>query len=235
MSDPGLAPRATADQATLPPAGGKPAILRYTARQRMNHWLIVITFLLTAASGLALFHPALFGLSGLVGGGPWDRILHPFFGLTMVLLFIAFAATLGGENRLGREDLAWLRQVDDVVAGREERLPEVGRNNAGQKLVFLGVIGCLSILLPTGIVIWRAYFAAYFPIPVIRWAALLHALFAFVLISTILIHAYAAIWVKGSIHAMTRGTVTPGWAFRHHRRWYREIISHAASSRSRPD
>ena len=70
----------------------------------------------------------------------------------------------------------------------------------------------------------------------IRLASILHAFCAFVLISTIIVHVYAAIWVKGSVQAMTRGTVTPGWAWKHHRAWFREIISHnAASSRSRSD
>ncbi len=38
--------------------------------------------------GLALFHPALFWLSNLFGGGPWTRILHPFMGVLMFVLFL---------------------------------------------------------------------------------------------------------------------------------------------------
>jgi formate dehydrogenase subunit gamma len=40
--------------------------------------------------------------------------------------------------------------------------------------------------------------------------------------------------VKGSIHAMLRGTVTPGWAWKHHRAWFRQI-THAAHPRTGPD
>jgi len=54
------------------------------------------------------------------------------------------------------------------------------------------------------------------------------------LICAILLHIYAAIWVKGSLHAMLRGTVTPGWAWKHHRAWFRQI-THAAHPRTRPD
>ena len=53
--------------------------------------------------------------------------------------------------------------------------------------------------------------------------ALAHAFFAFVLICAIIVHIYAGIWVKGSIRAMTRGWVTPGWAWKHHRAWFREV------------
>ena len=44
----------------------------------------------------------------------------------------------------------------------------------------------------------------------IRFASLLHAFCAFVLICAIIVHIYAAIWVKGSVRAMTRGTVSYG-------------------------
>lgn len=210
-------------------------ILRYSPRERINHWLVAIAFILAALSGLAMFHPALFWFSGLFGGGPWTRILHPFIGLVMLILFVLLAAGVRSDNRLQPRDWAWLRQIGDVMSGREDRLPEVGRYNAGQKLVYYAVVVSLCVLLLSGIVIWRAYFSQYFPVGLIRWSALLHAFFAFVLICTIIVHIYAAIWVKGSVRAMTRGTVTPGWAWKHHRAWYREIITHAESSRPGTD
>ena len=210
-------------------------IVRYTAGERTNHWIVAMAFVLAALSGLALFHPALFWLSALFGGGPWTRILHPWIGLLMFVAFAFYGAGMAAENRMEPRDWTWLRQFRDVISNREERLPEVGRYNAGQKLVFYVAVLCLIGLLLSGIVIWRAYFSQYFPVEVIRFAAVLHALCAFVLICTIIVHIYAAIWIKGSIRAMTRGTVTPGWAWKHHRAWFREIMTHAASSRPRSD
>ena len=61
-------------------------ILRYVASERVNHWLTAITFILLAFSGLALFHPAAFGLTQLFGGPVWTRILHPFLGLLLFLI-----------------------------------------------------------------------------------------------------------------------------------------------------
>jgi formate dehydrogenase subunit gamma len=78
-------------------------------------------------------------------------------------------------------------------------------------------------LIVTGIVIWQPYFAPAFPIVLARIASLLHALAAFVLILGIIVHIYAALWVKGSIGAMTRGYVSRAWARKHHPAWYREI------------
>jgi formate dehydrogenase subunit gamma len=209
-------------------------ITRYSANDRTSHWITAIAFILAGLSGLALFHPALFGLSALFGGGAWTRILHPFIALFMVLAFVLLAIRFWGHNRMESRDWQWLRQYQDVVTNREDRLPEVGRYNAGQKLLFWDIVLCLLGLFASGIVIWRAYFTFYFPIDVVRLASVTHAVCAFVLICSILVHIYAAIWIKGSVHAMTRGTVTPGWAYKHHRAWYREMI-HAANSRSRPD
>ena len=207
---------------------------RYNAGERTNHWLVALAFVLAALSGLALFHPAMFWLSSLFGGGPWTRLLHPFIGLFMVLVFVFLAARFWSENRMRPADWQWLRQYRDVVNNREERLPEVGRYNGGQKLLFFVIIACLLGLFLSGIVIWRAYFSLYFSIDVIRFASLLHAVCALVLICAILVHIYAAIWVKGSLQAMLRGTVTPGWAWKHHRAWFRQII-HAAHPRTRTD
>jgi formate dehydrogenase subunit gamma len=209
-------------------------IVRYNAGERTNHWLLALAFLLAAFSGLALFHPALFFFSNLFGGGPWTRVLHPFIGLFMTLVFLVFAGAVWNDNRLQPADRKWLQHFKDVLNNRDADLPEVGRYNAGQKLLFYVIVVCMAGLLLSGLVIWRVYFSLYFSIGVIRLASLVHAVGAFLLICAILVHIYAAIWVKGSVHAMVRGTVTPGWAWKHHRAWFRQV-THAANPRSGPD
>jgi len=201
-------------------------IERYTANQRTQHWIVAIAFVLAALSGLAMFHPSLFWLSHLFGGGPWTRILHPYIALVMAVAFVALAGRFWKDNRLEARDWAWLRQIKDVVNNREDRLPETGRYNAAQKLLFFVLVVCMAGLLLSGIVIWRAWFSQYFAVGAIRAAALLHALAAWVLVCAIIVHIYAALWVKGSMRAMTRGVVTPGWAWKHHRGWLREIRKH---------
>jgi formate dehydrogenase subunit gamma len=199
-------------------------IVRYTANERTNHWITAITFVLLALSGLALFHPSMFWLTAIFGGGQWTRILHPFVGVVMFVSFLILALRFWHHNVLDSSDLQWLKQIDDVLAKREDKLPEIGRYNAGQKLLFFVMVACMILLLLSGIVIWRRYFSFYFPITLIRLAAVIHAATAFVLIVGIIVHIYAALWVKGSIRAMTRGTVTLGWARKHHPRWFRESI-----------
>jgi formate dehydrogenase subunit gamma len=143
----------------------------------------------------------------------------------MFIAFLVLALRVWRANLLDKNDEQWLKQIRDVAANREDKLPEVGKYNAGQKLLFWVQAVCLILLLLTGIVIWQPYFAPAFNITVIRIAVVLHAFSAFVLILGIIIHIYAGIWVKGSIRAMTRGWVTRAWARKHHPAWYREVAS----------
>lgn len=203
---------------------GHSLIVRYTPNERTNHWITAITFVLLALSGLAMFHPAMSWLYAIFGGGQWTRILHPFVGCVMFVSFLILALRFWHHNYLDRADIQWMKQIGDVLNNREEKLPAIGKYNAGQKLLFFTMVICLLLLLASGIVIWRRYFSFYFPIEIIRLAALVHAATAFVLIVGIVVHIYAALWIKGSIGAMTRGTVTYGWARKHHPNWFKEII-----------
>ena len=212
---------------------GKPVIQRYTANERSNHWFTAICFVLLALSGLALFHPSMFFLSAVLGGGAWTRILHPFIGVVMFLSFAGLVLRFWRHNFLDKADSQWLTQINDVLQNREDKLPPVGKYNAGQKLLFWVLLVSLIGLLLTGIVIWRVYFSAYFSIEVVRACALLHAFFGFVLMLSIIVHIYAAIWVKGSIRAMTQGWVSYAWARRHHGAWYRQVVEREQSLASK--
>ena len=203
---------------------GNPLIQRYTPNERSNHWVTAICFILLAVSGLAMFHPATSWMAVFLGGGQWTRILHPFIGLVMFVSFAILVVRFWHHNHIEKYDVQWMKQIGDVLTNREDRLPKIGMYNAGQKILFFVLIASMVGLLLSGIVIWRAYFAFYFPIDVVRFAALLHAFSAFVLICSIIVHIYAAFWVKGSIGAMVRGTVTYGWARKHHPRWFESVI-----------
>lgn len=58
---------------------------RYTGVQRVNHWITAILFTLLTLSGLAMFTPYLFSLTGLFGGGQATRAIHPWFGVALAV------------------------------------------------------------------------------------------------------------------------------------------------------
>ncbi|HEY0634227.1 MAG TPA: formate dehydrogenase subunit gamma [Gammaproteobacteria bacterium] len=194
---------------------------RFSAPERINHWVVAISFVLLALSGLAFFHPLFWPLTSLLGGGVWSRILHPFIGLLMAFSFLGLFFRFRKYNKMTDDDREWLKHARQVLNGDEHNLPEQGKFNAGQKLVFWGSALLLVLLLISGLVLWRAYFTP--PVEVVRIAAVIHAASATLMIAIIIIHVYAAIWVKGSFAAMGSGKVSRAWARQHHRRWYRDM------------
>ena len=201
---------------------------RYTDNQRINHWLVVLFFGLAGFSGLALFHPNLFFLTQFFGGPQWTRIVHPYFGIGVFLLFLLMFIGFVGANLWKRRDSEWLKASPELVLhDDEEKMPPVGKYNAGQKLVFWLMTLSLLVLLITGLLFWQAWFADSVPIWLQRVAVVLHSLAAFIMSLTAVVHIYAAIWVKGTLRAMTQGTVSAGWAKRHHSLWYRDKMEGA--------
>ena len=197
-------------------------IRRYDDRERMNHWFVALVFGLAACSGLAFFHPSLFFLSNLFGGGSWARILHPFMGVLMVVAFLGLFVRLWRDNVITDADREWKQHMGDMLRGNKDAMPPVGKYNYGQKMVFWASAISLCVLLLTGLVFWRPWFAPFFSVPVLRIAVLLHSVAAVVLVAATIMHVYAAIWVKGSVRAMTRGTVSEGWAKANHPLWHQE-------------
>ena len=198
-------------------------VQRYAANERWNHWLTAITFVLLAASGLAFFHPTFWSLSAVLGGGELSRMLHPIIGVVMFVSFMIFAIQKFSDNVMRSYDWKWLGQIGDVLANRDDRLPAVGKYNAGQKLAYWAMLLTMLALMASGIIIWRQYFSHMFAMYTLRLAALFNAVAGALLIITIIVHVYAAIWVKGTIGAMTKGTVSRAWAKHHHPLWYQSI------------
>ncbi|MGV7959889.1 formate dehydrogenase cytochrome b556 subunit [Photorhabdus tasmaniensis] len=196
-------------------------ILRHSPIERVNHWSVVICFLFTAISGLGFFFPSFNWLMNIFGTPQLARILHPFIGSMMFLLFIFMFFRYFKHNFIDKEDIVWLKNIHKVL--RNEEAGDIGQYNLGQKGIYWSISGCLILLAISGVIIWRPYFADFFSIPLIRLALLVHSLAGVGLILLIMIHAYAAFWVKGSIRSMVEGWVTRGWAKKHHPRWYREI------------
>ncbi|MCK9530827.1 MAG: formate dehydrogenase subunit gamma [Hydrogenophaga sp.] len=194
---------------------------RYSAPERANHWVVGMSFILLALSGLAFFHPYFWPLTHLFGGGVWTRILHPFIGVLMMLSFTALFLRFRALNGMAAVDWEWVRRAKEMVNGDDHNMPEQGKYNGGQKLMFWGAALCMLLLFVSGIALWRAYFTL--PVEVVRLAAVVHAATAAVMIALITVHVYAAIWVKGTIRAMWYGTVTRAWARQHHRAWYRQM------------
>lgn len=213
-------------------------VSRYRGITRLNHWVTALSLILLALSGLALFHPALYFLSYLFGGGQVVRWLHPIIGIVLFFSFLLLFLQMWRLNLPRPEDASWVAHIGDVMQGHEDRLPELGKYNAGQKFVFWAMTALILVLILTGMMIWERQvplWADYAPwaatIPARRIALLVHSLAAVAIILVFILHVYAAFWTRGTLRAMTRGNVTGGWAFRHHRKWLREVAGNRGADK----
>lgn len=219
-----MSPKQTSDAPVL--------VRRYSGSARINHWITAISFVLLAVSGLSLFDPTFFALSALFGGGSNVRWMHPWIGIVFAVGFLGLFLRFFVANLPGRGDAAWIGGLKHVLSGNDEYLPEVGKYNAGQKMVFWSMAVLVPTMLVTGFALWEpgltwveAQTGYKATIDQRRLAAVIHAGAAVLMIVIWIVHVYAAIWVRGTLSAMTRGVVTGGWGWRHHRRWLREEVN----------
>ena len=137
------------------------------------------------------------------------RILHPFFGVLIFVALMFMFVRFVHHNIPDKQDIPWLKGIVEVLKGNEHKVARVGKYNAGQKMMFWTIMSMIFVLLVTGVIIWRPYFAEYFPMQVIRYSLLIHATSAIILIHAILIHMYMAFWVKGRLRGMIEGKGEP--------------------------
>ncbi|WP_435947530.1 formate dehydrogenase-N subunit gamma [Dryocola sp. BD586] len=207
-------------------------IVRTKFIDRACHWTMVICFFLVALSGIALFFPTLQWLTGTFGTPQMGRILHPFFGVAIFLMLMFMFVRFVHHNIPDKHDIPWVKGIVEVLKGNEHKVAQVGKYNAGQKMMFWTIMSMISVLLVSGIIIWRPYFAGFFPIQIVRYGLLIHATSAIILLLAIMVHMYMAFWVKGSIKGMIDGKVSRRWAQKHHPRWYREVEAREAKKES---
>jgi formate dehydrogenase subunit gamma len=221
----------TTQSATHGKHGARVRVRRYSGSARINHWIVAITFVLLLLSGLSLFHPSLYWLTALFGGGATVRWLHPWLGVILATAFLGLFLRFFTQNLPERTDFVWLARIKHVLTANDDYLPEIGKYNAGQKFVFWSQFVLVATLLVTGIGLWESglawleqTFGFTATVEQKRWAALIHATAAVLAIVIWIVHVYAAIWVRGTLSAMTRGFVTGGWGWRHHRKWLRKEV-----------
>jgi formate dehydrogenase subunit gamma len=206
------------------PSSDDPAVVpRYSHAERLTHWAVAVAYVALFLSGLALFHPFFYWLAAVFGGGPLMRVIHPFLGVAFAILFYAYALRLVRDNLLVPSDRRWLRGMFGYMNKRGEEVPVEGKYNAGQKLMYWSMVVVIALLLASGLLIWRPYIAPGVPATAKQLASVVHAVMAFVMFVGIGIHIYAAYWTKGSMRAMTRGTVSRAWARFHHPGWYAKM------------
>ncbi|MEW5975847.1 MAG: formate dehydrogenase subunit gamma [Acidobacteriota bacterium] len=194
---------------------------RFTFSERMAHWMAALSFVYAALTGLALWSYSLYWLAGVFGGGPAVRWGHPWGGTAFALVLTFIFKKWARQMRLTAEDRTWIRKAHQYAIHNHHVLPEAGRFNGGQKMLFWLQSVSTLVLLASGVVLW---WPEWMPRPLLTAAILAHPCAAVAAIAGIILHIYmGTAAVPGALRAMVRGVVSSQWAASHHPKWYREI------------
>jgi formate dehydrogenase gamma subunit len=138
-------------------------VLRLTANQRAQHWLLLLSFLALVLSGFALQYPESWAAS-LLGGNEWlRRIVHRAAAVVMMavgvyhVLYVAFT----NEGRRWVRDMApKVKDVKDLIGnlcyylGARTRKPKIARFGYAEKAEYWAVVWGTMIMGLTGLLIW---------------------------------------------------------------------------------
>jgi formate dehydrogenase gamma subunit len=138
-------------------------IVRLTARQRIQHWFLLTSFIALVISGFALAYPESW-LAGMLGySEPVRRVVHRVAAVVMLVLGVYHIGymTLTREGRQGLKDMApRLKDVKDFVQNLRHYLgarvsrPKFSRFGYAEKAEYWAVVWGTIIMGITGLMIW---------------------------------------------------------------------------------
>lgn len=199
---------------------------RFNALERANHWMTSSAFVVMALTGLVILYgkPLLLPLVGEHALGWiawWSAWLHMSASVPFVLGIALMAVLWLRQNLITRLDLEWLRRFGGFLHDSPDK-PSAARFNAGQKLVFWGVLLGGLAALATGLALMFPFRGLGYD--GMQWAQLLHAAIGLAMVALIIGHIYiGTVGMEGAIDAMWSGRVDRNWAKEHHDLWYPEV------------
>jgi formate dehydrogenase gamma subunit len=138
-------------------------IVRLTANQRAQHWLLLISFIALVLSGFALQYPDSW-LAWLLGANEWlRRIIHRLAAVVMLLVgtyhVLYLALTKEGRGWV-KDMLPKVRDVKNLIGNlgyylnaRKEK-PKIARFGYAEKAEYWAVVWGTIIMGLTGLMIW---------------------------------------------------------------------------------
>ncbi|HMB76285.1 MAG TPA: formate dehydrogenase subunit gamma, partial [Kiloniellaceae bacterium] len=221
-------------------------IKRFNALERLAHWVMAISFIVLALTGLNLLYGR-YALEPLLGKEIFASITlagkyaHNFiafaFMASLALVFLLWVF----HNLPNRHDVVWLLKGGGLLTRGSH--PPSKKFNAGQKIIFwVTILGGLSLSLsgwalldPFQYHMFGKTFAFLNnfgldlptdlqPIQEQQLAQLWHSIVALVMTAIILAHIYiGTLGIEGAFSAMGSGKVDLNWAKQHHNLWVEEV------------
>jgi len=209
---------------------GDRVIERFSLADRCAHWLLAITWVSLAITGLilSLGKAVLLPLIGYTLFS-WLAILaktvHNFIGPILIVAVPFLFTRFIRSNGIGINDIKWFTHILGYFTGHE--YPS-GKFNAGEKLVFWFVLVLFSTtLIVTGLILVFPNFNQ--TRATMQLANVVHMVAAYLAIALACVHIYlGTIGMDGAYRAMRDGYVDESWAKHHHLFWYEQVVAGTA-------
>jgi len=207
-------------------------VVRFSASERLAHWIQFVAFSVLLVTGLFIYAPALQAFT--VGrSGEASRVLHRIFAVVFMiapLIYLfgnpsAFFSNLREVFSWNADDRTWLTKAWAYYTyGEASDLPAQGKFNAGQKLNVVVQIVAFVVFVVTGLIMWFGK-GAVAP-GIFAFAVILHDLAVIAAVCLVILHVYLATihpLTRESITGMFEGIVTRDYAQEHHAKWLAEV------------
>jgi formate dehydrogenase subunit gamma len=195
-------------------------LVRFSAFERLVHWMTAACFILLAISGLNITfgRPLLLPLIGpdaFTAWSQWAKYAHNYLSFPFTLgVFTIFLMWIAW-NIPNRVDVEWLKRGGGIV-GHDH--PPADRFNAGQKMIYWIVVLGGTAVAVSGYILMFPFYGTN--IADMQVAQIVHGVAALLFVAVMLGHIYiGTIGMEGAFEGMWDGTVDVNWAKEHHRVW----------------
>jgi formate dehydrogenase subunit gamma len=204
---------------------------RFNSLERFVHWLTAVSFVVLGLSGLNITFGKLL-LLPLIGPDAFSafsqaaKYAHNFMSFPFVVGLLLIPVIWIKDNIPDKVDVEWFRQGGGFIKSKHA---PARRFNAGEKLVFWGVLGA-------GVAVSVSGFLLLFPFYVtniagMQIAQVVHSIIAVLFVALILGHIYiGTLGMEGAFEAMGTGEVDFNWAKEHHDLWLEDELAKGRSA-----
>ncbi len=196
--------------------------VRFSASDRMEHFVLLVAFTMLGVTGLPQRYAADYQIAkdmiGWLGGIESVRVMHRFFAMILIGSAIYHGGVLSYKIYVRGVRLTMIpgpRDVQDAIQvvlynlGLRKEHPKMPRYNFGEKAEYLAVVWGTVLMIITGFMMWNPVATAkFFPGGVIPAARLAHSAEAALAFASIIIWHMYNVHVKRFNRAMFTGKVS---------------------------
>lgn len=204
-------------------------VLRFSAGERLSHWVHAISFFVLLFTGLGVFSTTFRPFMAIFGGIHVAQVIHRVSAFVFVVV-VALLFFVGNPRfhwrwlkfvfNFSKSDWQHVSAFPKEFFGGHGNYPAQDKYNGGEKInSLITIFGTVFITL-SGIVMW---WAPHFPPGLVRWAYPVHDISMFLMLAAVIGHMYLGLLhpdSRAAMSGMLNGYVSTKFARAHHGKWY---------------